>query len=286
MKTTVIIFGLFLAGVGSLLAVSGYLWHIRTANIIDRLHRASTSPPSITFFTVPDLAALPQPVVRYFCAVLHDAQPIVRHGRVTQRGEFLVRPTPDGWRPFVATQHFAAHPAGFVWDARIRMAPGLNIRVRDAFADGTGSMLARLMGLWRLVSVEGTPEIAAGALQRYLAESVWFPTALLPSQGVNWTELDDSSARATLTVGATTVSLDFYFGADGLVRRVFTSARARDVNGRAVPTPWQGHFVRYENHDGMKIPMAGEVEWLLPEGPQKYWRGEITGIAFEFWQAT
>jgi hypothetical protein len=31
--------------------------------------------------------------------------------------------------------------------------------------------------------------------------------------------------------------------------------------------------------------MAGEVEWLLPQGPQTYWRGEITGIAFEFRQA-
>ena len=58
---------------------------------------------------------------------------------------------------------------------------------------------------------------------------------------------------------------------------------AGDLRGRAVPTPWQGHFVRYENHGGMKVPMAGEVEWLLPDGPQKYWRGEITGIAFEFW---
>ena len=280
-----IILGLFIAGFGILLAASGYLWHIRTANIIDRLHRASTSPPSSTFFTLANLAGLPPPVVRYFSSVLHDGQPLVRHVRVVQRGQFLVRPTPDGWRPFAATQFFATHPAGFVWDAHIRMVPGLSIRVRDAFADGTGSMLARLMGLWPLVSVEGTLEIAAAALQRYLAESVWFPTALLPSQGVNWAELDDSSARATLSVGATTVSLDFYFGADSLVRRVFTPARARDVRGRAVPTSWQGHFARYENHGGMKVPMAGEVEWLLPEGSQKYWRGEITGIAFDFWQA-
>jgi hypothetical protein len=283
-KITLLILGLFFAGVGSLLAVSGYLWQSHSAKNVDRLHRASTMPRTIAF-NAAEFARIPQPVVRYFRTVLDDAQPIVRHVLLTQRGQFLVRPTPDGWRPFDAMQHFATHPGGFVWDAGIRLAAGLTIRVRDAFVDGAGSMVGRLMGLWRLVSVAHTPEIAAGALQRYLAESVWFPTALLPSQGVIWTGLDDSSARATLTVGATTVSLDFSFGADGLIKGVFTPARPRDVSGRAVPTPWQGYFARYESHGRMKIPMAAEVEWVLPEGPQKYWRGEITSIAFEFWQA-
>jgi hypothetical protein len=32
----------------------------------------------------------------------------------------------------------------------------------------------------------------------------------------------------------------------------------------------------------MRIPTAGEVEWLLPEGPEVYWRGEITNIDFEY----
>jgi hypothetical protein len=28
----------------------------------------------------------------------------------------------------------------------------------------------------------------------------------------------------------------------------------------------------------MRIPTTGEVEWLLAEGPQVYWRGRITEI--------
>ena len=283
MKITVLIVGLFFLGIGSLVAASGYRWRKRSAKTVQHLHRASTTPRTIAFNPA-ELTGLPQPVVRYFRTVLDDGQPMVRHVLLTQRGQFLVRPRPDGWRPFDATQHFTTHPGGFVWDARIRMAPGLTIRVRDALVDGAGSMVGRLMCVWPLVSVADTPEIAAGALQRYLAESVWFPTALLPSQGVIWTGLDDSSARAALTLGATTVSLDFSFGPDGLIKGVFTPARPRDMKGRAVSTPWQGHFVRYENHGGMKIPMAGEVEWVLPEGPQKYWRGEITSVVFELWQ--
>jgi hypothetical protein len=132
-----------------------------------------------------------------------------------------------------------------------------------------------------MVNVEGTPEIAAGALHRYLAEATWYPTALLPSQGVVWTPIDDSSARATLTTGATTVSLVFRFGKDGLVETVFTPARSRDVDGRFVPTPWQGHFFDYAERGGMLIPLQGEVGWLLPEGPQVYWRGRIVEVSYE-----
>jgi len=32
----------------------------------------------------------------------------------------------------------------------------------------------------------------------------------------------------------------------------------------------------------MKIPMAAEVEWNLPEGPVMCWRGRIEAAAFEF----
>jgi hypothetical protein len=220
------------------------------------------------------------PVARYFRAVLRDGQPIIRHAWLTQHGEFLVRAEPPMWRPFSATE--AMTVGGFVWDARIRVLPGVAIHVCDSFIAGTGSIRASAIGVFPLMHVEGTPEIAAGALLRYLGEAVWMPTALLPSQGVTWTALDDASARATITCGATTVSLDFHFGVDGLVERVFTNVRPREVEGRFVPTPWQGRFHQYEDVHGNRIPLRGEVEWLLPEGPRPYWCGCITAAAFEY----
>jgi hypothetical protein len=67
-------------------------------------------------------------------------------------------------------------------------------------------MRGELLGLVRLVNVHDTPEIAAGALQRYLAAE----------------------------------------------------------------------------HDGMRIPLAGEVEWHLPDRHLPYWRGRITEVAYEY----
>jgi len=281
MKSALLVLALAVVGLAGVLVFADYRWRSQSADFTGRLTRGAATEPH-TAYSPAALDGLPAPVVRYFRTVLRDGQPLVRSGHLVQKGEFLVRPTPDGWRPFTATQQFAARPAGFVWDARIRMAPGLAIRVRDAFVDGAGSMRASVLGLFTMVEVEGTPEIAAGALHRYLAEATWFPTALLPSQGVVWTPIDDSSARATLTVAGTTVSLEFRFGEDGLVRSVFAPDRARDVNGRGVPTPWQGRWFEYGDHDGMRIPVRGEVEWILSEGPQVYWRGRVTGISYKY----
>jgi len=109
---------------------------------------------------------------------------------------------------------------------------------------------------------------------------VWCPVSLLPSQGVRWEAVDDAAALATISVGQATVSLEFHFGADGLVESVYTPERSREVGGGFEGTPWQGRFWDYEERDGMRIPMRGEVEWLLPTGSQPYWRGRLTEVVF------
>lgn len=233
-----------------------------------------------TQFSVTEVAGLPPPVRRYFEIAVDETRERIASARVSQRGEFLVRP-PDRWRPFDATQTFTTHPPGFRWDARIKLFPGVHIVVRDELKEGAGSMHATLMRWFRLAASAGTPETSAASLQRYLAEAVLMPTALLPCEGVAWTPIDGSAARARLAAGATTASLDFRFGRDGLVESVFAPERMRDVNGRAVATPWQGRWWGYEEQDGIVAPRCGEVEWLLPQGPQPYWRGEMTKICYE-----
>jgi hypothetical protein len=230
-------------------------------------------------FTPDQLAGLPAPVARYLRKVLPDGQPMLLNVQLQQRGTFLVSP-PEGWRPFVAIHTATVAPAGFVWDARIRTGQGLDVCVLDAYVLGVGRMHASLAGIVSLADVHDTADLASGALMRWLAEAAWYPTALLPSQGVEWSALDDSTARAMLRDGPTTVTLDYHFGADSLVTRVYSAARGRDVHGRSVPTPWQGRWLRYERRAGLLVPVAGEVEWLLPAGAQPYWRGELQEVAF------
>ncbi|MBI2188996.1 MAG: hypothetical protein HYU37_18000 [Acidobacteria bacterium] len=173
-------------------------------------------------------------------------------------------------------------PPGFVWDARIRQAPLLSVRVRDGYLEGTGMMQARLANLIPVVDERGSAHLSAAALQRYLAEAPWLPTALLPGSGVRWDPIDPTRARATLTDRGHAVAVEFEFGSRGEIVRTFAPDRYRDVNGTGVPTPWVGRHMEYAEVYGMRIPMQSEVAWMLPDGPFAYWRGHIQQIEFDF----
>jgi hypothetical protein len=256
-------------------------WTRRTRKMVTRLNAAgSTAPGGRVDFRAID--ALPPPVQRYFRAVLQDGAPIVAAVDVGQVGDFNLGENSDRWRPFTATQRVVTRRPGFVWDGRIAVLPGLTIHVHDAYVAGEGILHPSLLGLITLFAVRGTPEVAAGELMRFLAEAACYPTALLPGHGVRWDAVDAHSARATLSDGKVTVALLFGFDANNLVSTVTAASRGRTVGGRVIPTPWEGRWSAYQWRDGMRVPTAGEVAWLLPQGRKPYWRGRITQIAYAF----
>ncbi|TRZ85132.1 hypothetical protein D4R89_12780 [bacterium] len=231
-----------------------------------------------------ELNGLPALVQRYFRAVLKDGQPMVSAVSVEHTGTFNMNETGEQWKPFTSTQRVITQRPGFDWEGRIEMMPGLTVRVHDAYIAGEGILHATLFGLVSLVDIRGTPEVAQGELMRFFAEAAWYPTALLPSQGVRWEAVDNTSAKATLKDGGITLTMLFRFNEDGLIESVRAEVRGRTVAGAVIPTPWEGRWSHYELRDGMRIPLEGEVAWMLPEGPKPYWRGRITRLDYEFTQ--
>jgi len=141
-------------------------------------------------------------------------------------------------------------------------------------------MRVRLLSLLSLMDVQNQRQLNEAALQRYLAEAVWFPTALLPSQGVTWRELTPHRATASITDAGSTVSLEFEFNAQGEICSVYSPARYREVSGAYVPTPWKGYFADYTEVEGYLIPTSAVVEWHLPERVYPYWRAKLHNIQY------
>ncbi len=270
---------------GATLGIGAWRWRTGTAALRARIEsgRAASAPERPA---EAELARLPPAVERYLRAVLPPGQPIIAAASFVQRGEMNMADAEGNvaarWKPFTSTQRVVVRRPGFDWDARIQVAPGTQAFVHDAYALGEGLLEARLFGLFRLADQRGTPAAAQGELLRFLAETAWYPTALLPGQGVTWQELDPTAARATLVDGATTATLDVRFGSDGLIETVTAAARSRAVGQGAVATPWQGRFWNYAERRGVLVPLDGEVAWLLPSGPWPYWRGRLEAVDYEF----
>jgi hypothetical protein len=255
-------------------------WGARTKALRSELVAARV-PIAARAVDFAELEGLPAPVQRFFRAVLTEGHPLITAVDLRHTGTFNMSETAEQWRAFTSDQQVVVKRPGFDWDGRIAMLPGLPVHVHDAYVAGEGVLHASLLGVVALADLRGKGDIARGELMRFLAEATWYPTALLPSQGVRWTGLDDRSAVASLTDGAVSVALRFTFHPDGPVDTVFAEARARMVGGALVPTPWQGRFWNYEDRGGARVPIDGEVAWLLPAGPKPYWRGHMTDIAFE-----
>lgn len=269
-----------LSGVGALL-YGAQQWQRNTSRFARRLAAARVPSPALRY-DARAIEGLPPPVVRFFRTVLRDGQPLVTSARIRHAGEFNASEGEEQWKPFTSTQVFTVFPPGFIWDARVEMVPLVPALVIDSYVSGAGGLRATLGGLFTIVRNEGTPEVAAGSLQRYLAEAMWFPTALLPASGVRWTPIDDSRARAELTDGATTVSLEFRFNDRNEIAVVYTPGRFRQVGDIAVPTPWSATGDDYVERGGMRVPLVGEVRWHLPDRQLPYWRGRIVEVEYEF----
>jgi hypothetical protein len=269
---------LIISSVGIAAICGNYRWQSNT----DRLRAKLTDGRQIIkpqIYDLKEIEGLPAPVQRFFRTVLKDGQAIVAAVKLSQKGQFNMSETEAKWSPFTATQLVTTQRLGFDWDARIQMAPGVNAFVHDTYLLGEGSLHASLLGLFTVAKMHGTPENNQGELLRFFAEATWYPTALLPSQGVRWEAIDDTSAHATLTDGATTVSLVFQFNAEGAIATMRAESRYRD---KLTAMPWSGRFWDYSIRNGMLIPLEGEVGWEYPEGIRLYFKGRVTEINYEF----
>ena len=261
-------------------AVGARHWDRRTRGLIDRLDAGRLSSRAARYDEA-ELEGLPPVVQRYLRAVLVPGQPIMVAADLRHRGEFNLGQTTDRWKPFTSEQHVVVRRPGFVWNGCIQATIGVPVRVHDAYIAGEGLLRPAVFGLVTLVDMRGSGELARGELMRYLAETPWYPTALLPSQGVHWQAVDEHSARVSLQDGEIGADLLFRFGADGLVESVYATQRGRTVGKIIVPTPWEGRWSNYQLRGGMKVPMDGEVAWLTEAGRKSYWRGTLTFLQHE-----
>lgn len=143
-------------------------WQSDTSDLHARM-AAARVPIAPTSYDPRELEGLPAPVQRYFRTVLKEGQPLVAAVRIEHAGTFNLSEAGEQWKPFSSTQRVIIKRPGFVWDARIGMAPGMTVHVHDAYVAGEGVLTAKLFGLLTVMKQPSTPELAHGELMRFFA---------------------------------------------------------------------------------------------------------------------
>ena len=244
-------------------------WERRTAAELRSL--VAVRPSEVLWWMA---AALPAPVARYRELAVGTRAP-VRTLHLRHRGTFRTSPTAKPV-PIQGTQLFTADPPGFVWCARVVLAPGVWMDARDMAVAGKGSMRVLLDATVPVVDAHG-PELDQGSALRLLAEMVWYPTALFDARYVVWSGIDATHARATLRFGELEVSAVFAFGADGLP--VGMSAQRFTDQGEL--RPWGGTYHDFRVVSGMRVPFEAIVTWQLESGPCPYAHWLIDAMTYD-----
>ncbi|WP_461052891.1 DUF6544 family protein [Spirosoma arcticum] len=233
---------------------------------------ADTGP--VNTYDPAQLADLPIPVQRYFRHVLKPGQPYLRSVRLRHDGQFKTDLKKD-WIAITGEEYFLADTLNYIWIGTTAW-----FTARDEYVAGRGSLTVRLLGTLPIVHGSG-PTYDQGELLRWLAESAWFPTNLLPGGWVIWSSIDDHSATATLTDNGQTVSCLMSFNEqDELVR--CQAQRYRDETHIAT---WVGHFSDYRDWHGLRIPTHAEVAWVIAGEEKPYARFILRDIEYDQPQA-
>lgn len=197
--------------------------------------------------------------------------------RLTQRGELIPSPAPGARRiRFTAEQTLDALRSGFRWVAAVKVGPLRLLTATDAYEDGRGSLVLRAGGILPVSRGEG-PDFDRGELQRYLAEVVFCPPALVLHPSLEWSALGPDTARLRDRADPSGATVDLTLDE---ARGAFTcrADRPRAVGKGTVTTPWLAVSDQPRGWSGLRIPTRIEVRWELPEGPFTYFRAEVTSL--------
>jgi hypothetical protein len=217
-----------------------------------------------------DIVHLPDPVQRYFNFALTDGQRYVNDLRVKQEGVFKTKLEND-FVPITAEQYFTVENPGFVWVGKTK-----TFKARDSYMNGKGDLSVYLFGFLRVVKYTGYAANQAELL-RWLGESVWMPTSLLPDDNKRWEAIDNNHAKLVMNYQGLEVYYEIEFNDKGQIVNMLTERYTDDEN----KAPWLGKVSNYEQENGMMVPKTIEASWIIDGDTKPYARFNITEMDFD-----
>lgn len=241
-----------------ILVLGKYNYHRIFKNEIRKLYDNSKNNTN-EIFTYDCLVGLPDPVQRYLKHVLKEGQPHIKYVRLKHDGQFKPGINKN-WSNIKGEQYFTTAKPGFIWKGKI--GP---IKARDLYIEDKGQLVITLLNLINIAKKQGKG-IDQGELLRWLGESVWFPTNLLPCERLKWLPIDDNSAKLVFNYQG--ISL-FYIISFNEKNEIIQLETERYYDNKHIKK-WTGYCSNYREINGVKIPTIMRASWRLEEGDHNY----------------
>jgi hypothetical protein len=202
-----------------------------------------------------DFDGLPKVVKAYLKKALPQSGSGCKIISLTQSGETRLSED-DSWNRFTARQMIAHHSPAMVYVSKVDYLPLSPVHILITLGDEQTKLESYLWGLSQIFSNQGMG-FKRYLMQRWLAETVWHPDALLPGGKVQWHEAKDPipgarAARVSLEYGGLKVSGQFIFTSLGGPPMMFLSDPER--SGQFTGQRWYCSYSDWQRHGELQIP--------------------------------
>ncbi|MBB5638399.1 hypothetical protein HDE68_004328 [Pedobacter cryoconitis] len=221
-------------------------------------------------FSYEQLTDLPLPVQRYFKYALKEGQPYISYVSLLHKGQFKTG-LDKAWMDIKGEQYFTIEKPGFIWKGSTNF-----FTARDMYLADKGRLIVSLLSLYNILDGYGD-SFNQGELLRWLAESVWFPTNLLPSDELNWIAIDKDTAKLTFSYNGMSL---FYIATFNSIGEVIQMETKRYMNKDKMET-WVGKLSGYKEVNGIFVPTIIEAIWRLEKGDFSYAKFNVTKIVYD-----
>jgi len=221
------------------------------------LARQSQYP--VKTFHLSMLEDLPEAAQRYFRFTIEPATPLYTVSIVNMTGRIGLGDKHNPKYQAIQARQILSPPYGFVWRFQTRGA--MSVSGSDGLQDENSWVRLWLFATIPVVRQGGNADHRRAAFGRLVAESVfWAPAALLPQNGVSWTAIDASTARATVTNRGLSQEVEVTVAEDGRPVRVVIP---RWSNANAEKTyqtqPFGGYLSDFKFFSGYHLPTKVEA---------------------------
>ena len=221
-------------------------------------------------FSYQQLVGLPDPVQKYFKHVMKEGQPYISYVRLKHDGQFKTDLKKD-WININGEQYFTTAKPGFIWKGNTTM-----FTARDMYLADKGQLVVSLFSLINVVNAHGE-QYNQGELLRWLGESVWFPTNLLPDENLKWMPIDNQSAKLTYNYKGLSMYFIVTFNNTGEITQMETK---RNMDEKNIET-WICKVADYQEKNGIIIPTETEALWRLHNINFSYAKFKVKTIEYD-----
>jgi len=225
--------------------------------------------------TYPHIEHLPQSVQNYLITTGVIGSQYANNIKLKYKGNFKMNERAD-WASMKAVTYVTNNPISRNWIGEINSPMG-KMTGLDYYFNGSGKLDIRLAPSIPFMFSDGY-ELSVSELIAFLGELAYNPSVCL-NNNIQWAEVSDYAAKATLEDAGLSVSGIFYFDENYLITHF--ESNNRYFGDTKEQLPWIVYVDDYKVYSGIKIPTTFRAVWIKPEGEYEYINASITDLVFD-----